>query len=398
MKNNLYFLIIALFVFNASIGVTAQAPYSIALLMDDLPGLDVSLSEKIEQHLLDQGFSIKRMDAQALQDKAELNTSRYDLLILPNAASLPYKSMPVIESYIQQSGDLLALNAPAFTQLLWRFGDAWLSEKDWRKRLAEVAPPKILFDFDDDDDDLSLWRRSSNTPDSPARHWLDDGVTGKALHVSVDNMTGWDTLSSPPLQNPFPPGHSLICFYAKGFGETRTLSLECTEKDGSRWIAVFPVAVNWTRIVLAPGDFHFWDSVKTRGGAGDRLNPQNVEYMRIGVAWTHTGPRGGKYEYGIDDLGTAPNPLGEKPGEWGSIPRLEGLCPSYKFYPLTDVASIKRSQSVIPFAASSTHQQVFSIPSRIQAHHPRPTGKGFNKDREWRWIPLLEAYGPNGEW
>ncbi|MBN2329556.1 MAG: beta-galactosidase, partial [Candidatus Omnitrophica bacterium] len=224
------------------------------------------------------------------------------------------------------------------------------------------------------------------------------GVTGKALHVSVENMAGWDTLSTPALQNPFPQGHSLICFYAKGYGETRTLSLECTEKDGSRWIAVFPVAGEWTRIVLTPGDFQFWESVKTRGGVGDRLNPENIEYMRIGAAWTHTGPRGGKYEYCIDDLGTAPNPLGERPDEWGNIPRIEGLCPAYKFYPLTDVANIERSQTVVPFETSSPSQEVFSIPRDIKAHHPRPKGKGFNKDREWRWIPLLEAFGSNGEW
>ena len=391
MKNTTKTITITAIIVIASLISFSDAPYRIGILYDDLPGANTDLNQQIESTLTERGFEIERIDAETLCDANAIHTNRIDLLILPNAASLPIDSVSVVDAYLKQGGDLLALNAPAFSQLLWKSGDEWFSDSGWRKRLAEIPTENTIVDFESTD--LSQWHRSSNAPELSATYEIGEGYEGKGLHVRVPNMAGWDTFSTPPLQNPVPEGHSLICFYAKGVGDTRVISLECVEKDGSRWIAVFPISNEWSRIVLAPGDFKFWESAPNRGGQGDALNPQNVMRMQVGVAWTHTGPRGGLYEYYIDELGTAPNPYGDMPRYAETIPRIEGVCPTYKFYPLTNVASITPR-----WAPLKTIHDTFSIPNTIKAHHPRPTGKGFDKERGWRWIPLLEAFGPNGEW
>lgn len=391
MKTKKYLLSLCILFLLLPICLSAANPYRIALLSDELPNHDLSLSQLLKKTLAASGFSVSCVSGSDICDASQIDIGKFDLLVLPNAAYLPAKSAPVIDAYLKQGGDLLALNAPAFTHLLWRNNDVWYSSEEWRRRLSAIQTEKMLYDFESDD--LSLWRRSTNSADSQAVYELSEGYKGKGLHVKIPNMTSWDTYGAPALQNPFPEGHSLIGFYAKGVGNTRTLSLECVEKDGSRWIAAFPVNGDWTRIALTPGDFIFWQSVPGRGGAGDCMNPQNVERMWIGVSYTHTSPRSREQEYYIDEIGTAPNPYGDMPREIQEIPRVESLSPGYKFYPMTDVAAIQ-----LRWLPLQSQKQPIAVPADLKAHHPRPTGRGFDKERGWRWIPVLEAVGPNGEW
>lgn len=369
----------------------ADESYRVALLADDLPQYDLPLTQQLEKTLKNAGFSVSPLSVDAICDSTQFNVSRYDLLVLPNASTLPHPSACEIGTFLEQGGDLLALNAPAFTQILWKSGDGWDTEAIWRKRLSEIPMENRLFDFETQD--LTGWQRSTNAPESLATYEIVKDSQGCVLHARVENMTGWDTFSSPDFAKPIPAGHSLIGLKAKGVGDIRALSLECMEKDGSRWIAVFPVADQWKRIVLTPGDFVYWQSTPGRGGQGDVVNLQNVVRMQVGVAWTHTGQRGGAYEYYIDDIGTSPNSVGELRRSAGTVLPIEGLCPGYKFYPVTDIACIKPRW----LPAQSINLSI-AVPNALQAHHPRPTGQGFNKERNWRWIPLLEAYGPKGEW
>lgn len=391
MKITLLFSLLFCVTCILSLGTFAEESYRMALLSGDLPEYDRLLAERLESELTGRGCRVERINAATLSDAKQLNSDRFDLLILPNSASLPIQSMAVIEAFLQQGGDLLALNAPAFTQWLWQQEGEWMSEPEWRRRLSEVRTDHLLFDFEKDD--LSPWQRSTNAPDSRALYEQSGGYSGNGLHVRIENMTGWDTFGTTIRPAVFPEGHSLLCFYAKGIGKTKTLSLECVERDGSRWIAVFPVTGEWTRIVLTPGDFTYWESIAGRGQAGDSLNPANAISVRVGVALTHTGLRGGEYEYYIDELGTAPNPFGEMPREIVRPPRIEGVSPSYKFYPVTDTARIQsRWQPMLSI------NDPIPVPQSMKAHHPRPTGQGFNKKRGWRWIPVFEALGPQGEW
>lgn len=369
----------------------ARCEYRIAILDDALPRLDTRLAGDLVERLKGEGHEITRITADDLCDPAMASTERFDLLILPSAAALPVESMKPVEDFIHQGGDIIALQAPAFTEPLWRSGREWLTTTLWRERLNRIPTGHILFDFEEEN--LEGWIRNSNTPNSPASWNPETGYEGKALHVAIENMAGWDTLASPMLENPFPEGHTLTCLYAKGVGSTNALSLEWVEKDGSRWIAVFPVTNEWQRIVLTPRDFKYWKSVPQRGHAGDSFNPQNAVRLNVGVAWTHTGPRGGEYEYLVDQIGTAANPFSDTLGEMREPPRIEGFSPSYKFYSLTDVASLRPGW--MPLEELSVP---LPSPETMLAHHPRPTGKGFGKRRDWRWIPLIEALGPKGEW
>ncbi|HUT36872.1 MAG TPA: hypothetical protein VNE39_25545, partial [Planctomycetota bacterium] len=326
--------------------------YAIALLKDDkLPNHDPKLADEFTELLRKGGHEVTLINADILCNRFAITTDRFDMLFLPACHTLPGEAGPVIKAYCDKGGDLAALGTPAFRNILAKVGGKWLSKDDWRKLLNAQPTGRMLFDFDAED--LSKWQRHSNAPDSPITRELVPGKEGKALHVVIPNMTGWDGFASPKLDKPFPDGHTLTCLWAKagdvGGGSvpreekektrgteappTEKLMLEWREKDGSRWIAVFRVGPDWQRIVLAPSDFRFWQSVPTRGGPGNGFKPENAEQLVLGVAHTHTGPRTGRYEFLIDQLGTAPAPA-DTP-DFLSPPILENFSPSYKFFRIT---------------------------------------------------------------
>ncbi|MBN1491001.1 MAG: beta-galactosidase [Phycisphaerae bacterium] len=377
-----------------AIGMLPTAPedvYRIAILAEALPEHDPGLADELTAALQASGHAVQPISAAELSAPAALNIDTCDCVILPSSSVLPAECIPAIEQFLQHGGDILALGAPAFTRPVARVGDEWFGVESYQQRLAGVAPDRMLFDFESGD--VSGWHHATRAPASPTVAECLPGPHGQAMHVRIENMTSWDTWQSPPVADAFGAGHELTCFFARGVGATTSLMVEWTEKDGSRWIATVPLTKRWKHYVLEPSAFLFWESVPGRGGPGDRFNPANAAHLTVGVAQTHTGLRAGAYEFFIDEIGTAANPLADVPLVLrGSPPVIEGLSPDYKFYRCNDVAALRvRSPWLANVAA-------LPMASTIFAHHPRPTGKGFNKGRAWRWIPLLEAIGPAGEW
>ena len=69
------------------------------------------------------------------------------------------------------------------------------------------------------------------------------------------------------------------------------------------------------------------------------------------------------------------------------------MSPEYKFFPCHEVAEL------IPAAGQSICSTAqFAVPREIYAPHPRAQAGGFNKERNWRWLPLMEARTADGEW
>ncbi len=368
----------------------SQGAYRIAVFLDDLPGHHPELALNLVSTLLDEGFDMQLINADAIINPATMNSQNIDMLMLPSAGYLPAKSMDTIHQFVKEGGDVMALSAPAFTQLAWKHNDQWLTENKWRKQLTKQPTEHVLFDFENQT--LDGWTRHSNTPKAKTVNEIIKEDNDHVFHTHINQLAGWDTYSSPVLNNPFPVDHTLTTFYAKGVGETRTLSFEWKEKDGSRWIATFPVSNIWQRVVLTPHDFDYWESVPHRGGENDCFNPKNANQFQIGVAWTHTGPRGGEYEYYIDDIGTAPNPFGDFHPIQQNPPVIEGLSPHFKYYPLNDTAQL------VPRRLLKLAKETVPHATHITSHHPRPTGKGYNKQRDQRWIRLIDATGWRNEW
>ena len=344
----------------------------------------------LEKELNDAGYQVVPFGFADLCDPAKLTIAAIDLLVLPDASALPAQSTGVIEAFLKDGGDIVACNTPMWRDQLIDDEGAWVPRAEYQRRHAQDLLENVLFDFDATAP--GQWRRNTNDPSTPASHEIaaaDGAPFERALRVTLGGLNNWDTLVSPELANPFPEGHTLTVFWAKGSQRTTALAVEWAEKDGSRWIATVSLAPEWRQYVLQPADFKFWESVPAR--ANTEFNPANVAHTSIGLAFTHTPLPGGGHEYWLGPFGTAKrSSMHEKLLTAFNAPVLETLSPGYKFFECTDVAKLQgchREQEV-----------TFDKPVQVLSSHPRPGPGGFDKGRAWRWSPLLQAFSGEGEW
>lgn len=369
-----------------------------AVFRETRPGDDEFLSRHIAGQVSAAGYAAEFIGINTLTNASALTTTRFDLLVLPAARSLPAVAAPAIEHYLKQGGDLLALGLPAWDAPVFELNGRWISRSDYERKLNSQRPLQLLFDFANAD--LQQWSRASDKFRNPVRHALTATDHGKALHVLIERFTGWETYQSPVLANPFPAGHTLTCFRARGAPPTTQLAVEWTERDGSRWIATVDLTPEWKHYALPPTAFKAWLPPPSRAGKEDHLRVENATRFVVGIAHSHTALEGSRHEYWIADIGTATNPFGESrlPDGFNS-PHLESFSPGYQFFPIRagqashlalapvfELPAAPQGSARIPFNLESG-----ATPDPLFGIHPRPRGIGFNQDRPFRWQPLLAA-------
>lgn len=367
-----------------------------ALVRSGIEGEDAALVLSLQELLKSEDYQVTEFDCADLCNAGKLNATAISLLVLPDASALPASSMPTVDAYLRGGGDIIALRTPLWQRPLLHFGEQWQTAEEYALASAATTPANLLLDFDPSNPpDL---KRNSNTLDAPTQwgcvpNGPAEGVG--ALHVKIANLTSWETIGAPSLQSPFPEGHTLTVFSAKGGPGTTQLAVEWSEKNNSRWIATIPLTTEWRRYVLKPTDFKLWYDYVSDKPSRPALTPSEAARMSFGLAFTHTTALSqGDHEYWISLFGTAPA-TGEYQtmADVGRPPALDTLSPTYKFYEMTDVGSIEsRSDQIVV-----SHRR-YPVPKVVRSSYARPKGGGFDKNRTWRWIPLLEAVSPSGDW
>ena len=261
------------------------------------------------------------------------------------------------------------------------------------EQMSQLKADKTLLDFNTmTDRDLMAWKRGCNDPARPSKISIVKNESGtNCLMFDIKEFSGWDTFQTS-LQQPFSPDCELMCFQAKGSPKTTQIAVEWSEKDGSRWIASVDITTAWRSYVLAPQDFKYWFDSPTlarRGFGGDKFHPENADKLSIGLAMTHTIVPSGDHQFWLCQMGVAKVPPGGIQVKY-DLPVIEGICPEYKFYPLTNVKEIQGLDLAgLSFAQVTTG-----------AFSPtwKPQGTGFNKKRTMRYIPILKTIDDHGIW
>lgn len=373
-------------------GIAWAQPTPVALYDSAETGIHDELVAALETDLTALGYAVTRIDGATLSNAQMLDITNFSLLVLPDAKALPMRSIEQVNRFLQQGGNLLALNTPAWRERLVFMNGTWQTPESFRKTTALDAPPNIMLDFNTES--LDNWHRSAFRMDTPTKYTLvPDAVAPgiAALDVDIPNMESWDSASREFDTSPFPEGHTVTIFTARGGPGTGQLAVELREKDGSRWIAVVPITEEWQRYMLVPEDFKFWESIPAR--ADTTLNPANTDMICFTLAYTHTGHLQGTHRFQVAQVGTAPMQeeyleiLGDvKP------PALDTVSPEYKQFNAGEVATlvVAPDQTVLP-------AMTFDMPATVRGMYPRPEASGFDKGRPWRWLPLLEARSADGD-
>jgi hypothetical protein len=223
----------------------------------------------------------------------------------------------------------------------------WTTQEEYQHAQAANLPQHVLFDFSS----TNGWHRASDKMESPSTYQATSSGPApgqRALHGLISNLTGWDNYGITGLDKPFPTGHKLTVFSAKGDENTRHLAVEWAEKDGSRWIATIALGPEWRQYVLKPSDFKYWTSVEGRGGRGDSFKPENAITLSFGLAFSHTGFEEGRHEFWVGPVGTAES----MPGVGSTLeafdfPAMDVLCPSYKFFDVHGPVTLSMRQDQV---------------------------------------------------
>ncbi|NCO41302.1 MAG: hypothetical protein COZ06_19590 [Armatimonadetes bacterium CG_4_10_14_3_um_filter_66_18] len=309
---------------------------------------------------------------------------RVDLLVLADARRLPIEAREAVKREMRSAGKVLALGAPAFTEVLAHTATGWVTAENYSESLLGQLKPTPL--------KLSgQWQRGAQFVTKRSTIEPTPGEGEGAWKLSFD-YEGWDGFRTE-VAGAFPDDRGVLTFWARGDENTSQMLVECGEKDGSRWIATVPLTTSWRPIVLRAQDFPFWkDSPANRGQPGDHLHPANLASLTLGLAGSHTKKvLAGPHTLWVRQLATAPDP-GDDELDF-SVPEIEAVSPSYKLFPLKSPLRLTPSpeQAVLgPDAALTYTGAAYSPVWRVR-------GRGWGREPAARWVPLLEARDDKGQ-
>jgi len=363
----------------------------IAIFVEPDLGADRSAAESLKSALDQAGLKSRLISGDELCDGDFFNRGNFDVVIFPAAKTYPAAGAANIEKFLAKGGNLIAAGGIPFSNPAWKKDNRWMDKETFMRRLAEIKTENMVFDFEDGD--VSGWQRGANDMNSPSAFEVQDGGfkgSRNSLFIDIENLSGWDTWRK---DFSVPQGHNLFCFWAKGDDRTGMVSIECVEDDSSRWIASVRISDKWEKYAIYPEEFKYWkdNQSKGRGGPKDTVKFENVNAISVGLSFTHTAAVGpGRHRLWMDEIGTTQNTLGKLDQHKEMV--IDGLCPAYKMFPMTNYASAKvdAGQLFVKDAAIPRVKDPFSS-------SPRPKGTGFGKKRRMRFIPLVNAYDKNGK-
>jgi hypothetical protein len=371
-------------------------PEIAAVYCDPRAGSRQDLPRKIAVEIQTAGYATEFIGPDLLTNSASLLSRKFDLLVLPQARTLPVESMDAVKLYLRGGGRLMALGLPAWQSPVFAFGGRLLSSQEYQEAVNSQIADHLLADFGRDD--LSQWRRSADLESTKTEVEMVADGPQKALHATIENLAGWSVLVSPLLTDPFAGGRTLTCFRARGAPDTTEMSVEWDETDGSRWIAVIDLGTEWKSYALTAEAFHFWESIPGRGRAGDHFDVRHAARLSVGLARSHSASPGAHHEYWIENLGTARSPFGDAPSPLtATAPQIDTLSPGWNFHPMHGRLTVA-TPNKLALLSPEKLQPPDENGNLPQAMHPRPSGVGFNQERPWRWQTLLEARSPEGDY
>jgi len=373
------------------LGLDPRRPVA-AILSGGWARRDAALANRYRRTFADTGMRCIALGPDEIAAPGVLDPAAVRLLVIPEAQTFPGEALIMLERYLRKGGNLMVLGAPAFDRLVRQLpgehGAEWVDDREMADRLRKLPAHRRLLNMAALSKDS--WSRSANDMGTATTWTMENSGPegGPALRHDIRGLSGWDTLQAP-LDQPAGAGDNIILFRAKGKGQTSALSVELRERDGSRWIAVVPLTDHWQSYAVPAADFKLWDpdGKSGRGSAGDRLNLQAIASVAVGLAFTHTSVPGGDHTYWFADLASAQGPELRA----YSAPILDTISPDYKLYTIRGAQRLDASAGRLLVGVPAP-----ALPRNILSTHPRPLGTGFDKQRKYRWIPLLQVMGKPG--
>ncbi len=369
----------------------AQPDPRVAVLLPEsgVPGLPAATAERLAANLRDDGIEAEVVSAAQTDG---LSPERYPV-VLADLRVCSVATVGMLQRHLAAGGRLVSLTAPAFGSILINEGGQWLDEEGRSARRASL-PAESLFWPAPDPASLAEWGHASGSGQAERSLAAIEGPEGNpGFEVLFANTQKWDAVIAPVPAGASSPAHNLLSFHARGDAATPEISIELTERDGSRWVAVVRLSEEWRHYTLAPRQFRYWPDNPSvgRGGADDQVRLVEVVAAQFGVSENHTPSKvAGPHVFAIAGFGSAADPYAS--AEVPKPPVLEALSPDYKVAPVGMPVRLTAApdQSLIVGAWSGP------VVSGVSAPPARPQGRGYARGAKWRLVPVLVGRDAHG--
>ncbi len=293
------------------VGCLQAAPLRVAVLVDDLPGLEPALTAHLRQVVAGGGHTVTALSAAELAKPTAFARARFEVLVLSHSPAFPGQAAGNVEAFLRAGGHLALLGGFAYAQPMARVQGVWRERAGFEQALSAV--PNAVTQFGFDPLNAGAWHRSTNHPEHPSRLSAGSGPHGPCLRLELRELGPWQwDVFAASLPRAIPPEHDLFAFWARGGERTPQVLVELTERDGARWTAEVALTPQWRRIALETPRFRFHQdgSPAGRGGPGDRLRLAQVARVSFGLATAQEPERYGDHLVELDEVGTGVNALG----------------------------------------------------------------------------------------
>ncbi|MFZ2539244.1 MAG: hypothetical protein WAX04_10135 [Oscillospiraceae bacterium] len=346
--------------------------------------------ESICKKLGIQGITTRLYNWDSIDDNDLFDVTINPIIIIADALNCPAYMPNLIKYYLSIGGKVVTLGGPPFKNEFYSLNNVEVDYRELARRLSiGEFDKKVILAFNSPTD-LEGFEKNTYNPDSKKYEGsaylsiAKDGVTSeKCMRYYTDNFSINESFEKHiRITN----GHNVIGFWAKAFENTRTISIELIDKNGDMFKTRITPSANFKYFMLSKKDFVFTGN---RNGVlyDDNNRPTcvnfaKVEKIQFGHALSHSYSIAGEHCFFIDEL--ASGCISVLNDEFISI---DGLCPEYKFYPVTNAVSVKSYSKQAIISDTS-----FPVPTDIFSLSPRAQATGIDKARRFRFIPLIEAY------
>ena len=303
------------------------------------------------------------------------------VLIVPVVEFLPLDWAAPLQAFLDRGGAAVFIGCDPFKARVRLVEGKAQDQAELRDLLRQAARDVPEFSS------MRNWHHAtgSGTPPGEVRAAESNALPWPGVLVEAKDFEKWDVMLRDEIRKgTIRPDENSLVFHARGSAGVSRLAIECTEQDGSCWMASVAVTEQWQPFVVHEAAFRYFYGGQERGVAGDRFALSRARKIAIGLSQACAGQAPGNHLFGLSDIRPAMDPRsGDESVSW---PDIFLLSPPYRYYSIT-----------ADEVESATGERRWPIGhARIQGPLPRSLGTGGEAGAPVRWIPMFRAADGEG--
>jgi hypothetical protein len=309
-------------------------------------------------------------------------------VMITDANNCPAFLPNMVSDFLKQGGNIITLGGPPFVNEFYNKNNEEIDIHAIKKLMTQGAFDQTVIIPFHSHNDLAGFEKDTYNPDSKKYEGdatlslVEDGFT--STHCLKYHTNDFMINESFEKEIQMKKGHNVIGFYAKGYENTRTITIVLMQKNGDMFKTRITPSTTFEYFMLLKKNFVY---AGNRQGLHHNKAPLYVNFnevckIQFGHALSFAYSVAGEHAFFIDELSSAN--ISILNDEKVSI---DGLYPEYKFYPVTNAVQLQSYENQAFISKGD-----FEVPQELFSLSPRAQSTGIDKQRRFRFVPLIEAY------